>query len=107
MIYKKEGLKITEAKFIRPRRSKMEELYREHKSKPFFGELISFMSSGLILILFLEGENAVVKARQINDRIRDEYASAQLKMANVVHGSDSRKSARRELKIFRSLFNAR
>lgn len=78
----------------------MEELYREHRDKSFFPELIDFMASGLMLVLCIHGENAIKKVREINEEIRAKYASGKPKTANVVHGSDSPASAARELKLF-------
>lgn len=99
-IYKERGLEIISAKFIQPDRSKMEELYREHQDKFFFLELINFMTSGLMLVLCIRGENAIEKVREINEEIRKIHASHDHLSANVVHGSDSPESAARELKLF-------
>jgi nucleoside-diphosphate kinase len=98
--FRKQHLKIVKAKLIQPNRKLMEKLYQEHREKPFFGELIGFMTSGLILALCLQGENAVKRVREINEAIRKAHASHDCLSANVVHGSDSLESAARELEIF-------
>lgn len=96
--YRAKGMKITKARFIRPERQVMEKLYAEHVGKPFFPNLISFMTEGLVLALEVCGEGAVEVVRDINFEIRAHYASEDNPPANVVHGSDSPESAIRELK---------
>jgi nucleoside-diphosphate kinase len=82
--------------------------YAEHKGKPFFGELVSFITSGPVLALAVRGEDAVAGVRAMmgatNPKdsapgtIRGDFAT--LLGENIVHGSDSRSSARRELRLF-------
>ncbi|HVW18547.1 MAG TPA: nucleoside-diphosphate kinase [Solirubrobacteraceae bacterium] len=82
--------------------------YAEHEGKPFFGELVEFITSGPLVALVLEGQDAVRAARQIigatnpleaaPGSIRGDFATAVGE--NMVHGSDSPKSAAREIKLF-------
>ena len=84
------------------------EHYAEHEGKPFFDELVSFITSGPLVAMVLEGHEAVVAARQVigatnpleanTGSIRGDYA---LEVGqNMVHGSDSNESAERESKLF-------
>jgi len=98
--FRKHHLKIIGAKFIQPNRQLMDKLYQEHREKPFFGGLIDFMTSGLILALCLQGGSAVKRVREINEATRKVHASHDHLSANVVHGSDSQESAAREIEIF-------
>lgn len=85
-----------------------EEHYAEHKEKPFFGELVDFITSGPVLAFVLAGDNAIVSVRALNGAtnpvdaapgsIRGDYA---LTMdANVVHASDSPEAAAREIHLW-------
>jgi nucleoside-diphosphate kinase len=85
-----------------------EEHYAEHKEKPFFAELVSFITSGPVAAMVLEGENVISTVRTMmgatNPRdaapgtIRGDFAMTMSK--NIIHGSDSPASASREIKIF-------
>lgn len=107
-IFEKNGLKIAAAKLVNMEKSKCEEFYGEHKARPFFGELVQFMTSGPVLLLALYGENAVAKNRELMGAtdpakaapgtIRALYAKSVGE--NSVHGSDSPESAMRELNLF-------
>ena len=106
--FEKKGLRIAAAKFTRLSREKAEGFYIEHKDRPFFGSLVSFMTSGPVLLMCLEGENAVALNREImgatdpakaaGGTIRKDFADSI--EANAAHGSDSLKSAERELAYF-------
>ncbi len=106
--FEKEGLKIAAAKLVHLSKEKAEGFYIEHKERPFFGSLVSFMTSGPVVLMVLQGENAVEKNRQImgatnpNDAapgtLRKLYAKSI--EANAVHGSDSKASADREIAYF-------
>lgn len=106
--FEKNGFKIAAAKLVVLSKSKCEEFYAEHKERPFFGELVSFMTSGPVLLLALSGENAVQKNRDLMGATDPKKALAGTIRAefgdsvgeNAVHGSDSLASAERELKIF-------
>lgn len=106
--FESQGLKIAAAKLTKISKQQCEEFYAEHKARPFFGELVSFMTSGPVLLMCLSGENAVAKNRQImgatNPKdaepgtIRAEFGDSVGE--NAVHGSDSPASAQRELALF-------
>ena len=103
-----EGLKIVAAKMKTLSKPEAEGFYEEHKARPFFGSLVSFMTSGPVLVMALEGEGAVEKYRKLMGAtdpakaapgtIRKVYGESL--EANSVHGSDSPASAARELNYF-------
>src|SRR4051812_15582758 len=64
-IYEKNGLKLTATKMTRISKSKCEEFYAEHKARPFFSELVSFMTSGPAMLMVLSGEGAIARNREI------------------------------------------
>ncbi len=107
----RRGYLITAMKLMQLPGDKAREHYGEHKDKPFFGELVDFITSGPLVALAVEGEGAVDGMRQMigatnplaaaPGSIRADYG--QTIGRNLVHGSDSKESAARELKIF---FNA-
>lgn len=107
-LFEKNGLKVAAAKLNQISKSKCEEFYAEHKERPFFGELVSFMTSGPVLLLVLSGENAVAKNREIMGATDPKKAAAGTIRAlygdnvgeNTVHGSDSASSAAREIALF-------
>ena len=106
--FEKQGLRIAAAKFTQLSKEKAEGFYIEHKERPFFGELVDFMISGPVMLMSLEGEDAVMKNREImgatnpaeaaEGTIRKLYAKSIGE--NAVHGSDSSASAERELAYF-------
>ena len=101
-------LKVVEVKMITLSVEKAESFYSEHKGKPFFNELIAFMTSGPVVIMALEGEDAINTNRKImgatnpaealEGTIRAKYGDGMTE--NAVHGSDGLESASRELKFF-------
>lgn len=106
--YERKGLVIKAMKLLEVSKELAEEHYVEHKGKPFFGELVDFITSGSVLAFVLAGENAIVSVRAINGAtnpvdaapgsIRGDYA---LTMdSNVVHASDSVESASREIHLW-------
>lgn len=107
-VYEKSYLHIAAIKIIRPTIEIAEEHYEEHKEKPFFSELIYYITRGNVCALIVEGDNAVEEVRKINgatdpkdadpSSIRGKYALS--KSENSVHASDSIKSAKREIKIW-------
>jgi len=107
-MFEANGLKIAAAKITVLTQSKAEEFYAEHKARPFFGELVSFMTSGPVMLMCLKGENAVLKNREIMGATDPKKANAGTVRAkfgdnmgeNAVHGSDSPESAARELALF-------
>jgi nucleoside-diphosphate kinase len=106
--FEENGLKVSAAKLVRLQKSLCEEFYAEHKARPFFGELVSFMTSGPVLLMALTGENAVTRNREIMGATDPKKAAPGTIRAlfgdnvgeNAVHGSDSAASAQRELALF-------
>ena len=102
------GLKVIAARMAQLSRAEAEAFYAVHRARPFFGDLVSFITSGPVLALAVRGENAIAGVRGLMGAtnpadsapgtIRGDLAT--LLSENVVHGSDSRASARRELKLF-------
>ena len=106
--FENNGLKVVAAKMKKLSRSEAEEFYAVHKHQPFFAELISFMSSGPIMIQVLEGESAISKNRELMGVTNPEEAApgtiradfAESIDANAVHGSDSLANAKKEIMYF-------
>jgi nucleoside-diphosphate kinase len=106
--FEENGLKISAAKLTVIPKSQCEEFYAEHKARPFFGELVTFMTSGPVVLMALTGENAVLRNREIMGATDPKKAAPGTLRAlfgdnvgeNAVHGSDSAASAQRELAIF-------
>ena len=102
------GLSITEKKSIHMDDALAEGFYIEHKGKPFFEDLIKFMTSGPIQVQVLEGENAIFNYRKVMGSTNPKEATpgtiradfAESIDANAVHGSDSPESAKREIDYF-------
>ena len=103
-----KGFKITKIKMITISKELAEQHYGEHKDKPFFSDLVSFITSGPVVAMQVEGENVVLQLRNLMGAtnpsestpgsIRGDLATELDK--NVVHGSDSDESAERELSLF-------
>jgi nucleoside-diphosphate kinase len=103
-----KGLRIAELRLMHLDRDLAEEHYGEHRDKPFFGELVDFITSGDVVVARVEGEQAVPVLRSIMGptdpaaappgTIRGDYGT--IITENLVHGSDSPESAERELKLF-------
>jgi nucleoside-diphosphate kinase len=106
--FESQGLRIAAIKMTHISKEKCELFYAEHKERPFFGELVSFMTSGPVVLMCLAGENAVAKNRELMGATDPKKASPGTIRAkhganvgeNAVHGSDSPISAARELAIF-------
>jgi nucleoside-diphosphate kinase len=102
------GLRIVAQKRIRMTRKEAEIFYAIHKERPFFGELIEFITSGPVVVQVLEGENAVSKYREIMGATNPENAApgtirkqfAKSVGENTVHGSDSIDNAKTEIAQF-------
>ena len=103
-----KGFTITKIKMITISKELAEQHYGEHKDKPFFSDLVSFITSGPVVAMQVEGENVVLQIRNLMGAtnpsestpgsIRGDLATELDK--NVVHGSDSDESAERELSLF-------
>ena len=103
-----KGFSITKIKMMTISKELAEKHYEEHKNKPFFNDLVSFIISGPVVAMQVEGENVVLQIRNLMGAtnpsestpgsIRGDLATELDK--NVVHGSDSDESAERELSLF-------
>jgi len=106
--FEKAGLKIIAARMVHLTQEQAEGFYAEHKERPFFGALVSFMTSGPVMVQVLEGENAVLTNRDLMGATNPADAEAGTIRAdfaesideNAVHGSDSTESAAREIAYF-------
>ncbi|WP_317931595.1 nucleoside-diphosphate kinase [Halioxenophilus sp. WMMB6] len=106
--FEKAGLQIVAMKMLQLDDTKAGGFYAEHKERPFYADLVAFMTSGPVVVQVLEGENAVLANRELmgatNPKeaaagtIRADFASSI--DANAVHGSDSLASAEREIAYF-------
>ncbi len=104
----RKGLKIVGMKMIRMSEDQASRLYAPHLGKPFFNDLVKFIRSAPVVVLALEGENAVAVVRRIigstdskeaaPGTVRGDFSCS--KSMNVIHASDSPENAQRELAIF-------
>ncbi|MFC4258908.1 nucleoside-diphosphate kinase [Marinobacter lacisalsi] len=106
--FEKAGLKIVAAKMMHLSQEQAEGFYAEHKERPFFPDLVAFMTSGPVVVQVLEGEGAIAKNRDLMGATNPKEAEAgtiradfaESIDANAVHGSDSAASAEREIAYF-------
>ncbi|HVS28073.1 MAG TPA: nucleoside-diphosphate kinase [Solirubrobacteraceae bacterium] len=106
--FERKGLRIVACKTLNVSRELAEQHYAEHADKPFFGELVDFITSGMLLGVVFEGHEAIAAARQVigatnpleavSGSIRGDFALETGQ--NMVHGSDSPESAEREAALF-------
>lgn len=106
--FEKAGLKVVAARMMHLSQAQAEAFYGEHKARPFFKALVDFMISGPVMVQVLEGEDAVVKNRDLmgatdpkkadKGTIRADFAASIDE--NAVHGSDSAASAAREVAFY-------
>ncbi|KEP27320.1 nucleoside-diphosphate kinase [Bacillus zhangzhouensis] len=106
--FEKKGLQLVGAKLMSIPKEVAETHYEEHKEKPFFGELVDFITSGPVFAMVWQGEQVVDVTRQIIGKtnpkealpgtIRGDYGLTVGK--NIIHGSDSPESAEREINLF-------
>ena len=106
--FEKHGLKIISMKMMQVTKELAEKHYAEHKGKPFYNELVGYITSGPVVAIVLEGPNAISMVRNMMGKtdplesapgtIRGDYGLFTGK--NIVHGSDSSKSAKREIGLF-------
>ena len=104
----RKGLRLRALKLMQLDRELARRHYAEHEGKPFFDELVEFITSGSLVAMVLEGDEAVTAARQVigatnpleahPGSIRGEFATQVGR--NMLHGSDSRESAEREIELF-------
>ncbi len=107
-IFTSNNLKIKESKKIQISKEEAAEFYKVHQSKPFYENLCSYLSSGPIVAMILEGENAILENRKLMgatdpkkaeaNTIRKQYGISIDK--NSVHGSDSSENAKKEINFF-------
>jgi nucleoside-diphosphate kinase len=110
--YEKKGFKITDCKMIKADRETLVKHYAEHEEKSFFEELISYMTRGKVLVMIIEGNNAIQIIRKLHGKtnpldaeigtIRGSFANSVTE--NIVHASDSKDSAEREISIWFSSY---
>lgn len=106
--FEQSGLKIVAAKMLHMTTEQAQGFYAVHKERPFFNDLVSFMTSGPVMVQVLEGENAIMKNREIMGAtnpaeaaagtIRADFADSL--EANAVHGSDAPETAAEEIAYF-------
>ena len=107
-IFKKNNLIIKESKKIQISKEEAADFYKVHQSKPFYDELCSYLSSGPIVVMILQGENAIILNRELmgatnpkdakENTIRNLYGISIDR--NSVHGSDSSDNAKKEIEFF-------
>jgi len=106
--FERKGLRIVDMRLMSVDRELAERHYAEHVDKPFFGDLVEFITSGALVAMVLEGHEAVTAARQVIGATNPlEAAPGSLRgdyglevQTNLVHGSDSPESAEREIALF-------
>ena len=106
--FEEAGLKVVEMQMKSLSQEEAEGFYAEHKERPFFGDLVAFMTSGPVIVQVLEGENAIALNRELMGATNPQEAAegtirrdfAESIDANAVHGSDSPASAEREIAYF-------
>ena len=106
--FESAGLNIVAAKMLQLSREQAEGFYAVHKERPFFNDLVNFMISGPVMVQVLEGENAILKHRDIMGATNPKEAApgtiranfADSIDANAVHGSDGPDTAREEVSFF-------
>ncbi len=106
--YESSGLRVVAMKMLRMSVDEAEKFYEIHRDKPFFKSLTHFIASGPVVVMVLEGEDAISKNRELmgatdprkaeRGTIRGDFATEIER--NIVHGSDSPESAQREIRFF-------
>jgi nucleoside-diphosphate kinase len=106
--FEKAGLKIVAAKMLKLRQDQAEGFYAVHKARPFYADLVRYMTSGPVMVQVLEGENAIQANRDIMGATNPKQAAPGTIRAdfaasieeNVVHGSDGPETAKNEIAFF-------
>ena len=106
--FESNGLRIAAMKKIKLTKEDAAKFYEIHKERPFFNDLCEYMSSGPVVVMVLEGENAVAKNRELMGATNPKEAApgtiradfAESIEANAVHGSDSLENAKKEIGFF-------
>ena len=107
-LFEKNRLKILKNKKVKITKVEAEEFYKVHQTKPFYSDLCNYLSSGPIVVMVLQGEDAIVRNRQImgaTDPLKAEEGTLRKMYGisidkNSVHGSDSKKNAEIEIDFF-------
>lgn len=107
-LFEQGGLRIVAARMLHLGQAQAEGFYAVHRERPFFGELVSFMTSGPVMVQVLEGENAIARNREIMGATNPKEAAAGTIRAtyassideNAVHGSDAPETAKTEIAFF-------
>ena len=108
LIFSKNNLSIIETKKLHISKDEAAEFYKVHQSKPFYDDLCAYLSSGPIVVMILEGENAILSNRKLmgaTDPKKAEENTIRKKFGisidkNSVHGSDSKDNAKKEIAFF-------
>ena len=108
IFFEKNNLKIIESKKVKISKEEASEFYKVHQTKPFYNDLCNYLSSGPIVVMILEGENAVSKNRQLmgaTDPLKAEKGTLRKMYGvsidkNSVHGSDSVENGKTEIDFF-------
>uniref|UniRef100_UPI003AF9A73A nucleoside-diphosphate kinase n=1 Tax=Campylobacter fetus TaxID=196 RepID=UPI003AF9A73A len=106
--FESNGLRIAAAKKLQLSVEDAKKFYEVHAARPFYGELVEFMTSGPVVVMVLEGDNAVIKNRELMGATNPKEAAAgtiradfaESIDANAVHGSDSLENAKTEIAFF-------
>ncbi len=106
--FEKNGLKVVAAKMVHMSKAQGEEFYAIHRAHPFYADLVKFISSGPVLVMVLEGENAIAKNREVMGATNPANAApgtiradfAESIDQNAVHGSDAPETAKGEINFF-------
>ncbi|ABM62556.1 nucleoside-diphosphate kinase [Halorhodospira halophila] len=106
--FERSGLRVVAARMVRLSTEQAESFYAVHKERPFFNDLVGFMTSGPVMVQVLEGEDAIRKNREIMGATNPKEAAAGTLRhdfaesidANAVHGSDSPETAENEIEFF-------
>jgi len=106
--FEQVGLKVVAARMMRLSQAEAEGFYAVHRERPFFKDLVRFMTSGPVMVQVLEGENAIAKNREVmgaTDPKKADKGTIRADLAtsideNIVHGSDAADTAAREINYF-------
>lgn len=106
--FEKAGLQVVASRMARLTEDEAKGFYAEHEGRPFYNDLVSYMTSGPVIVQVLEGEGAIMKNRELMGATNPKEAAAgtiradfaESIDANAVHGSDSPESAAREIAFF-------
>ncbi len=100
--FEKKGIKLAAIKLMQITPELAAQHYAEHKERPFFGDLVEFITSGPVVAMVLEGENVIAMVRTMMGATNPQESALGTMTIdkNIIHGSDSPESARREIGIF-------